>query len=119
MDKKLLEEIISDLENVSRIVNSRLEQLYSLLGKSYDKDNSVNSSIQKQRKSVADEINKIRSEVMSRVNDNILQVKDLNMTSGMGAQNFGMNRSSFLGDINSMKQEIMSKINANKIKDEK
>lgn len=116
MDKKLLQEIISDLESISRIVNSRLKQLYGLLGESHVSNDLVNSTIQKQKESVADEISKIRSEVMSQVQNNISQVKNINTTSGIGAQNFGMNKSSFLGDINNIKQEIMDKINTNRIK---
>lgn len=83
MDRELLKEIIRDLENVSKVVSVRLDQLYSLLGdapssgaarrtqRSTESRDQVRESIEKQRQDMMNRVEEMRRQAMAQVQESI------------------------------------------------
>jgi len=116
MDKALLREIIRDFEGVSKIVNSRLEQLRSMLGETHnrsmvagDSRSEIKESIEKQRNDMMQKIEEMRRQAMSQVQESVGNY------SAPGMPGMGMNQMPMSPiDITKMKQEILNKIETEK-----
>ena len=73
MDKTLYE-IIEDFENISKIVNYRLKQLYELVGREPKVEapkNNIKETIDRQRQEMMAQMEKMRQDAMAQVQESI------------------------------------------------
>jgi hypothetical protein len=65
MNKRLINEMIEDCEKVIKIMTNRIEMLKQMRGD--EKRINVKEEIAKRKKEMTSEINKVRSEIMSKI----------------------------------------------------
>lgn len=120
MDKTLLREIIKDFENVSKVVNFRLEQLRSMLGETSnrsmgDTGNKIKESIEQQRHEMMQKIEEMRKQASVQVHESVGNIS----VPGFGMP--GMNQMPMASaEIENMKKQMLEKINrGNKVNETK
>jgi hypothetical protein len=110
MDKTLLKEIIKDFEGVLKIINSRLSQLYSMLGETPSKfehitaRNEIKENIEKQRSDMMLKIDNMRKQAMTQVQESVGNIP-LSYTSPVAGR-----VPTDLCEFENMKKQILEKI---------
>lgn len=71
MDKTLIKEIIIEFEQISKIVNNRLSQLYTLLGeeKPVKTNNNIKNIIDEQRNEIMNQVEELKRQAMSSISN--------------------------------------------------
>lgn len=119
MDRKLLEEIISDFESISKTVNKRLEQLYRMLDgerglrPKFDAgQNRIKEQIEAQRREMMAQAEKMRQEAMAQVQESMRTsggMGNMGMPNMMpGMPNMMPRAPMSKEEIESMRKELMS-----------
>lgn len=113
MDKDLLNEIIEELEMVSKIINKRLSQLYTLAGKSDNNTNGnqIKNAIEKQRQEIISQVEEMRKRAMSQATANI-------RNANVGGVGFNIPRLPTIpaNDVEGSKEKVLEQVKKEKEK---